>query len=399
MPRLVAFLVAVAGACGFGPSAAAAADRLAPVPAGTLADDFLAAWTDLERTPREHAEPGLRRVALAAGHVLAARGVLWHTPDDDAEVRVITPVRTGVPLNEFAWRVHRELAGLGVVFDPRKLNDEQAGALYDETAHRLVVSVEEVAAGRVSDYVEHELVHARNVVALARGVDLLFTGWVRRRPLGAELHPAYPDRFSLDELPAYAMQAAANLRELGGEDGHGDLAGTAEMIDVGEDLARVAAAVAARAAGALASMAQSPWSRFREERLVDDEAVVVVGLRGREGVLHFRPGTWPAWAADAPPLTHAVVEAGDADLEFVVPRMFTRPVGAKALQVYRLRALEIAACAERIAATFASLRARLEDGDLDGAVALGGSLRALTDRRHVARASSLVAGAGRPPRG
>lgn len=350
---------------------ATGAQALAPV-------EFWSAWESLERVPPAFATADVRRVTDLAGRLLTGRGVLWHAAPDDEDVLVIAPVRTGGTLNGFAWRLARELSGLAVVFDARRLKEEDAGALYDDATHRLLLSAQEIAAGRVSDYVEHELVHARNLVALTRGVDNLYMGWIRRAALGPDLHPVYPDRFSLDELQAYAQQARANLRELASPDGHGDREGTVEMIDTGAQLARVAAEVGGRASRQVASLAgQRPLpAAVREERIVDGTAVTarVIGPPGAR--VRFERGALPDWASRPGPVTHAVVEMDGAELEFTLPFDVGRHVTRRDLRLVQERAARLAACARAIERGFADLRARLDAADLDGAAVVARALDA-----------------------
>ena len=338
--------------------------------AGPSITAFWAAWEALERARPSQAEPEVRRVAGAAATLLSGRGVRWHASLDEPDVLVMVPLRTGSAFNDLAWRLAGELDGLAVVFDARRLKEEEAGALYDEDRHRLVLSPQEIAQGRVSDYVEHELVHARNLVALARGADNLFMGWVRRTEQGRHLHPSYPDRFSLDELQAYAQQARANLRELGRVDGHGDHAGTIEMIEAGSELARVAAEVGARAtrlaAQLLATRPLPPAAK--EEHLVAGRTITATVLRGIDGSVRFEAGALPPWVHAPPPIRRAIVEMGGAELEFIVPA--TRFTGGPRsdLRLVQQRAERLAACAQAIAKALDAVRLRLEADDIAAAI-------------------------------
>ena len=296
-----------------------AAERLSSP--GALVDVFVEAVEALETAPADDADDEVAGVVHAAGSLLTSRGTLWYFARDNEEVIVIAPVRFGSSLNALAYRLRKSIGGLSLRFDPRALRDEDAGALYYDESHELLISWQELAAGRVSDYLAHEIVHARNVYALTRGRDNLFMGWIARREGEAGFHDAYPDRFSVDELQAYAQQVRTGLREIARRGPDADVGGTLEMVDAGLALAHATADESRRAADALDAMIAFPSRRTRieETRMIDDRPVQVAGFRTSAMIVYVFRGRLPEWVVSPPPVTWVAIELAGHSLDFMVP--------------------------------------------------------------------------------
>lgn len=117
------------------------------------------------------------------------------------------------PLNRFARSLYLKFEGLRVVIDPLQLKLDQAGALFDEETHRLILAVDNVIDLQTDSFVGHELIHARFSQYEKKGLDHVYHGWLKRKENHPIFHETYPDAFSLDEMAAYYYQCITLLRE------------------------------------------------------------------------------------------------------------------------------------------------------------------------------------------
>ena len=353
-----------------------------PAEAPQRADaEFRQALAALDREPSA-SEVEVRSVAAKAGALLTLQGVKWTLAPDDTGVIIIAPLQGASLLNDLAFGLERNIAGLALRFDPRALKIENAGALYDEDAHQLLMSAQEVASGSISDYLAHEIVHAQNFHALSRGVDNIFMGWISSRQQAKPFHETYPHLFSIDELQAYARQARVNIRELHRKGAHGDVEGTIEMLDSGRQLALATVTAATGAIEELASVVAAGSGRqsFSELRTIDEEAVRVTGFETAGGRVYFYPWQLPSRIPAPPAVMRAVAESGDVNVDLILPKEFIPALAGQELDAFLQRARWLADRAEAMAANFVELKVLVANGDYGKAWERSRVLRTLSRR-------------------
>lgn len=362
--RRARFVLCCALAAGILVGGVAAQTRVDAPRTAAAEQAFRAAIDALESASGDHLENRIPAAVSSAGALLTQRGVLWTRAGPSRDALVIAPVRSGSRLNEIGWSLDRSVGGLRLLFDPRALKKENAGALYDEDAHELLISAEEVATGKVSDYLAHEIMHAQNFHALTRGEDNLFMGWIASRGTASHFHSTYPHLFSLDELQAYARQARVNILALDRGRADADLDGTIEMLDSGAQLARAAAATSRRAVEVIASFSASPATRsaIAESRLIDGVVVKATVYKAAKRKVYFHRARLPDRIANPPMVMRAVIEFDDLQLELLVPKAFP-PVHAEALAMILRRVQLLAERSQRIFAAFLELQALVEQGE------------------------------------
>lgn len=358
------------------------AEGVAAQPLATTIAEFHQALDALDSAPGDRSEREIRTVARKAGDILTQHGIKWHLATESEDAIIIAPVRGASKLNDLAYSLRRNVGGLELRFDPRALKEENAGALYYDDTHQLVMSAQEIATGTISDYLAHEILHAQNFHALSRGVDNLFMGWISSRESAPPFHEAYRHQFSIDELQAYAQQARSNLRELNRGDGHRDAAGTIEMLESGLQLARAASGTSKRAAAVIASIADSKAARrrFSEMRTIDDEPVRVTGFESANGSVYFYRWRLPERISSPPPVMRAVAEFGDYSLDLILPKVFLSASAEQMLARFVQRTEQLADRSERIAAKFIELEALVARGEFSRALKRSHELRTLIRR-------------------
>jgi hypothetical protein len=324
----------------------------------------------------------VRRVAARAGALLTAHGIKWNNAPDDAGIIVIAPVRGASRLNDLAFGLSRDVAGLALVYDPRALKVENAAALYDEDAHRLVLSHQEITTGTVTDYVAHEIVHARNFHALTRGLDNIFLGWISRREAATPFHDTYPDVFSIDELQAYAHQARVNLRELDRRSRHADVEGTIEMLDSGARLALATFAASKAALAQIAAVIAAGPERqgFSEKRTIDQQVVQLTGFETATGRVYFYPWQLPSRVAKPAAVMRAVAQSSDFEVDLFLAKGFDPASADAELTTFLARTRSLLDRAEAMAASFLELKLLVAEGSYGKAWDRSRALRVLSRR-------------------
>lgn len=372
-----ALLLVIAVACG-GSGATTAAPQSIEAQRSAIAQ-FQQSLEALERTP-DASTRNLRQVVTSAGAVLTQHGINWHRAPEDPDTIVIAPVRGISPLNDLAHGLRRDVGGLALLFDPRALQDEDAAALYDEDAHQLLMSANEVESGTVSDYLAHEIVHARNFHALARGIDNIFMGWISSPKHSSPFHPTYPHLFSIDELQAYAQQARVNIRDL--RRGNGDVEGTVEMLEAGRQLALATTDAATLAIPLIASLsaANATYPGMSELRTVRDEPTLVTGFEAALGRVYFHQERLPSRIARPPPVMRAVADLPGLQMALLIPREFDPDLANQALDVFLARATILADRSRALSASFLELRNSVNAGAFDQAFERSHLLRVLSKR-------------------
>ena len=333
------------------------ATSAAPVAASAIRPDiapFQQALEALDRAPGSAAR--LREVVTIAGTLLTRHGIQWQRAPDDEDILVIAAVRGRSTLNDLAHGLRRDVGGVELRFDPRALAEENAGALYDEDANHLLLSASEVETGVISDYLAHEIVHARNFHAFSRGVDNLFLGWISSPEGAPAFHSTYPHLFSIDELQAYARQARVNIHEL--RRGQGDREGTIEMLEAGRRLSAATAAASTAAAELAAAVSAAGASNrgFSEPRIVNGEPIVVTGFSAPAGTVYFHQERLPSRIANPPSAMRAVAELPDIRVDFIVPKAFTPNSASRSLLAFQHRAQLLADRSRGLMASFLELR-------------------------------------------
>lgn len=371
-------LVILAFACGGSGAATTAAPPAIEAQRSAIVQ-FQQSLEALERTPDASAR-NLRQVVMTAGAVLTQHGIKWYRAPDDPDTIVIAPVRGISQLNNLAHGLMRDVGGLALRFDPRALQEEDAAALYDEDAHQLLMSASEVENGTVSDYLAHEIVHARNFHALSRGIDNIFMGWISSHKSTSPFHPTYPHLFSIDELQAYAQQARVNIRDL--RRGHGDVEGTVEMLDAGRQLALATTDAATLAIGLIASLnaANAAKPDFSEMRTVRDEPTLVTGFAAALGRVYFHQERLPSRLARPPPVMRAVAELAGLQMALLIPREFVPDSAHEAVDVFLTRATILADRSKALSASFLELRHSVVAGAFAAAFERSHLLRVLSKR-------------------
>lgn len=296
---------------------------------------------------------------------------------------MIAPVRGKSRLNSLAWTLRRNVGGLALLFDPHALKEEDAGALYDEDTHELLMSTQEIASGTISDYLAHEIQHARNFHALTQGVDNLFLGWIANRETSQPFHSTYPHVFSIDELQAYAQQARVNILALDHRKPEADLEGTIEMLESGRQLASAAAATARRAATAIAAIAAAPAARRKlaTTQEIDGVSTRVVGYRTARVTVYFHTSPLPERVVRPSPVMRSVVEFDDLTLQLITPAAFRPARLDEMLGRFLRRTQRLASRTEQIAEAFVDLQALVEQGEFTLARQRSDALRSLVRPR------------------
>jgi len=151
------------------------------------------------------ADKALRATIVAAQRLLALHEVRYEVSPQLDVLTIATNVGTH-RLNLLGRVLLRAHDGMTLVFDPRELKKQNAGALYDENKNVVFLSVEEILKGQITDYLVHELRHADTIRDLLRGASRADFGWVLRDATLPEFNSTYGREFSLDELPSYAIQ-------------------------------------------------------------------------------------------------------------------------------------------------------------------------------------------------
>ena len=320
-------------------------------------------------------------VVARAGALLTRHGTLWYPAFDAVGVIVIAPVRFGSSLNALAYRLRKHVGGLELRFDPLALKKENAGAIYYDDTHQLLLSAEEVASGKAADYLAHEIVHAQNVHALSRGIDNLFMGWISGGD-ATQFHEAYGPRFSIDELQAYVQQARANVRALVRDPERGDVQGTLEMLDSGLALANATADTARQAANAIASLMRSRSRRNTDEvRTINERPERVVGYSGRGASVYLHRYRFPARFVEPSPVVRAVVEFDDLALELMIPAAFPPASTGGTIAAVMRRTQSLARRASVIAARFEAIRALVDATRFESALELANGIAPLVRRK------------------
>ena len=346
-------------------------------PVDSLADAFHEAFEALDEATDRDEDAAVETVVAKAGALLTRHGTLWYAASDDEDAIVIAPVRFASKLNALAYRLRRYVGGLELRFDPRALVNEDAGALYYDDVHRLLLSAQEVGSGEISDYLAHEIVHAQNAHALSRSIDNLFMGWISGGEAAPAFHESYGRRFSIDELQAYVQQARANVRELNRVGAAGDIEGTLDMLDSGLALAKATARVARQAAAVVAEImpADARRRRIDEWRTIEGRRVRVVGYRRHATSVYFFDGWLPRRLDSPPALTRAVVEFNDLALDLTIPTAFVPASADQSVAMLLRRTRVLADRASSIEDKLEKLRASVRDNRLAQSLQLANELR------------------------